>query len=149
MVLVFHFILLSNLTLILYSLFLPKLTWIALKVMIHPSPLTNHSTRVTNATPITSYKKGPLGWQVVKRAYSPCQATAHSAPALRGPCSYSVRVGHFDSNDNLDVFLANINLKNPSKPVPPSPASRRVSHLPPVCFGPSRLWVCGVRRPRC
>lgn len=100
LVLVFHFILLSNLTLILYSLFLPKLTWIALKVMIHPSPLTNHSTRVTNATPITSYKKGPLGWQVVKRAYSPCQATAHSAPALRGPCSYSVRVGHFDSNDN-------------------------------------------------
>ena len=60
--LVFHFIMCSNLTLILYFLFLPKLTWIALKVMIHPSPLTNHSTRVTNFTPITSSKKGPCRW---------------------------------------------------------------------------------------
>ena len=32
------------------------------EVMTHPSPLTNHSTRVTSLTPITSYKKGPLGW---------------------------------------------------------------------------------------
>lgn len=91
--------------------------------MTHPSPLTNHSTRVTNLTPITSYKKGPLGWHghSVGIPTPLTRPPHHSTSILWGPRGYAVGVGF--SKQSLDIFLASVHLNNPSKIVTGNPVS--------------------------
>lgn len=55
-------------------------------------PLTNHFTRVTNATPITSDKKGPLRRQGLDIGILPLPGRRTSG-RLWGPRGYSVGVG--------------------------------------------------------
>ena len=94
--------------------------------MTHPSPLTNHSTRVTNLTPITSYKKGPLGWHGHSVGIPPpplTQPPHHSTSILWGPRGYAVGVGFI--KQSWDIFLASVHLNNPSKIITGNPVSHR------------------------
>lgn len=106
--------------------------------MTHPSPLTNHSTRVTNLTPITSYKKGPLGWHGHSVGIPPhlTRPPHHNTSILWGPRGYAVGVGF--RKQSLDIFLASVHLNNPSKIITGNPVSHwgglPASHCAALCL---------------
>lgn len=110
--------------------------------MILPTPLTNHSTRVTNFTPITSCREGPLRWH----------GHGVNVPPLPGHLS-TVRLS---SGDHVVIqlewvstlitghFLAGV---NPSEPVPVSPVATKEIPFFPKHFTLARwVWVCNVHR---
>lgn len=121
MVLVFNFIIFSNLTLILYFLFLPQADMDSLEG--NDTPKSSHKPfhQSHKFTPITSYKKGPLRWQ------------GHGTGILSLPGHLTTV--HLSSGDHVVIqlervlavtivghfFLASVNLKNPSRPMAMSP----------------------------
>ena len=117
--------------------------------MTHPSPLTNHSTRVTNLTPITSYEKGPLGWHGHSVGISPphpATSPQHIYPlGTTWLCCWSgfpqTVFGHFLAQCPSKQSIQD-NYCEPSEP------PRKFTCFPLCCAVSARFWPCRARRPR-
>lgn len=106
--------------------------------MTHPSPLTNHSTRVTNLTPITNHKKGPLGWHGHSVGISP-PSPSHLTTAHLSSGDHVVMLLEWVSASSLWTFSWPVShLSNPSKIITVNPVSHRgnlpASHCAALCL---------------
>lgn len=123
LILVFHFLLSSNLTLILYFLFFPQADMDSLEG--NDTPKSSHKPFHQSHKPHTHHQlqEGAIRMARSFSRHTPplTRPPHHNTSILWGPRGYAVGVGF--RKQSLDIFLASVHLNNPSKIITGNPVS--------------------------